>query len=227
MSVNQQVKIRILLLWTILAAVAMCENVLYGEGFVPATPTYKRGNTTSLGDSAVGWKVYTATGADVTAYRTDPSHTAYDADSPDGDSYRIFMGSGTSDGLAMLSDAPPIHEKQRKGGLTISFSHRDTDGNGSSCYRVLLKVAGKWHASGEILTYHCPSIKTNWQESSIDVVSTSWIEFVDKLTEGFSVDIFAPGVPLPAGDIEQVGFLLVNADTGDNFRIDNVQIIGK
>lgn len=222
-----KMKTALLLLWMVFSATIICAEIFYSEGFVPAKPTYKRGNTTSLGDAAVAWKVYTDKGADVTAYRTDPSHTAYDVDSPDGDRYRIFMGSGTLDDLAMISDAPVISEKQRKDGIKISFRHRDTDGNRSSGYRVLLKVGGMWYASDLILTYHSPSIKTDWTESSVNISSPIWIEFSDELTNGFSTDIFAVGAPLPDGDIEKVGLLLVNGDNGDNFRIDNFQIVGE
>lgn len=201
------------------------EYLIYSEGFVPGNATYTVGDTKNLNNSAINWHVRAENGTDLSGSAADPSRTLYDANSPDGDSYRSFMGSGSSMDLVMMSDAPVIPASWRDIPLKFSFSHRDNDANGNSSLRFLVKTGGEWYVSPSIASFHS-TVAGNWVIASVYVETVEWFLWDEaSLSDGFSVStISSPGSYLEPGDITDIGILIIDTDSTDTFRIDDFRI---
>lgn len=198
---------------------------LFREGFLPSSAQYTAGDSKSLDDRNIEWSVWAENGTDYSSSSFDPVRTVYDAASPDGDEYRTFLGSGTSLDLAMLSDAPDLLKSLWGRDLTLSVQHRDNDPGANSKLRFIIKVNGTWYVSENFNPYHS-SVSTNWGISSINVADSEWFAWEPDLSDGFSItNISSTAAYLGPDDISGVGVLLVIADTGDTFRLDDFKII--
>lgn len=191
---------------------------LYREGFVISNATYSAGNTGPLSDS--GWSVYAEDGSDFSGISTSPSLAGYDAGAPDGDGYRLAMGSGTTLDLVLVSDAGQITSEQRDGVLSFGLQHRDQYNSGS--LHFLAEVGGAWYVSGAFAANN-----SGWRSESVSVESADWYLWEADLTDGFDrTGISKTGEALPGGAITEIGILVNNLSVGDYYRIDDVEIFG-
>jgi hypothetical protein len=198
---------------------------LYEEGFaVSSESEFSGSNMIPLNAPDIGWSVYAENGTNLSSSTTDPSRANADASAPDGDGYRTFMGSGSTLDLVMISDSPTITTSQRDNLLTFSLQHRDSDGSpGNSDLFFIAEVGGTWYASNPIDS--APG--SVWKTDSYGVETQNWFAWETNLTDGFAISgISSTAGSLAAGDITGFGIALRNTDTGDNFRIDDVQING-
>lgn len=193
-------------------------ELLYHEGFVINNPTYLAGNFGPFAD--LGWSAYAETGADYSASEANPFMAAYDAGSPDGDSYRGAVGSGSTLDFVLISDAPDLVPSQRNGALAFSFQHRDQYNSGD--LRLLAQVGGTWFVSGAYAANN-----SGWVSVSNSVESTTWYAWEADLTDGFDkTGISGAGGVLPTGTVTSVGMFVNNLSGGDYYRIDDFNITG-
>lgn len=196
---------------------AMAE-LLYHEGFVINNPQYKAGNFGSFSD--FGWSVYAEDGVDYSSSAANPVMAAYDAGSPDGDSYRAAIGSGATLDFVMISDASGIAPSQRDGLLTFSFQHRDAYNSGDM--RFLALVDGTWYASDAYA-----AVNSGWVSASVSVESALWYAWESSLSDGFErANISSTGSALASGTITSVGLVVNNLSGGDYYRIDDFNMNG-
>jgi hypothetical protein len=223
------------------AASANASIMRYQENFVTAANQYAVKDVGWIGHSAGADKdlviggvnhgpIYV--GQNISASTADPMYIVKtDANAPDGDSHRTFLGSGgTSDQLLWTDEyTVPLHLVNNS--LEFSWQHLTT-GNGTSRLAIRMDDAGtdRWFIHDVAAGSAASWTKVNFLFTS---AGTSWREMTDftgsETTDdpgGFALPVSTYGGTLPSGPINAFGmYLQVGANANDRERIDAFQIV--
>lgn len=202
------------------ASAARAGTILYSEDF-------EVGAGEAVGDweplSEAGWKAVETNGNSLTNVAGNPSAILYATDLQ-GDN-RTFQGNSSTLSQWVFTDEPNFSLDVWTG-LTVSFMHRD---NGSVSYRLGFKVDDggdeDWYLQDGSIAG-----SSSTTTSTLIIADTNFIQWTGAPANDasmWSVPAIGGGSAFPTtGQVTAFGMMLVQSESGDRFRFDDIVIRG-